>query len=108
RWPWARVMKRNEIFFHRNCERRGIQKSRKLAVEESGTGPRLGWAFLGLAMVLSAFGQDSVLEKARQLDEAGRCAEADALYQADLRSGASVAALNNFGNHYLACREPEK
>jgi len=84
------VLRTQQISFRRDCDCVG----RVLAAV----------VFAGCAFAQ----QDSVLDTARQLDAAGRCAEAEALYQSELRSDADMAVLNNFGNHYLACREPEK
>src|SRR5690348_3882596 len=83
------VLKRMGIYFCGDCHR--------------------GLALAAVVFAGCAFGQqNSVLDRARQLDAAGRCAEAETLYQGALRSSTDVAVLNNFGNHYLACREPEK
>ena len=103
-------MKRMRIYFRGRRDRAGSQKSRKSEVGQGRTGLRRApWVLVALVFVWRASGQqDSLLDTARQLDGEGRCAEAEALYQSALRSGAGVAVLNNFGNHYLACREPEK
>jgi Flp pilus assembly protein TadD len=49
------------------------------------------------------------LREAARLDQAGRCDEAEKIYQRALAQGApGPALLNNAGNHYLACGQPEK
>lgn len=49
------------------------------------------------------------LREAARLDSEGKCAEAEPYYQKALASGnASAALLNNAGNHYLLCGQPEK
>jgi tetratricopeptide (TPR) repeat protein len=49
------------------------------------------------------------LREAARLDQAGRCAESEAIYQRALAQGApGPALLNNTGNHYLICGAPEK
>lgn len=47
------------------------------------------------------------LREAARLDQAGRCAESEKIYQQALRQGApSPSLLNNTGNHYLICGQP--
>jgi tetratricopeptide (TPR) repeat protein len=49
------------------------------------------------------------LREAAWLDQAGRCEEADKIYQRALAQGAPrLSLLNNVGNHYLACGQPDK
>lgn len=49
------------------------------------------------------------LREAARLDQAGRCQESEVIYQAALSRGApGPALLNNAGNHYLACGQPDK
>jgi tetratricopeptide (TPR) repeat protein len=49
------------------------------------------------------------LREAARLDQAGRCEEAEKIYQRALRRGAPTPVLlNNVGNHYVACAQPEK
>ncbi|MEZ5403966.1 MAG: tetratricopeptide repeat protein [Bryobacteraceae bacterium] len=49
------------------------------------------------------------LREAARLDQAGRCAEAEPIYQRALARGKPAAALlNNAGNHYVACGDPAK
>lgn len=49
------------------------------------------------------------LREAARLDQAGRCGEADKIYQRALAQGAPrPSLLNNVGNHYLACGQPGK
>jgi Flp pilus assembly protein TadD len=49
------------------------------------------------------------LRQAARLDGEGKCAEAEPIYQRALARGTpSPALLNNTGNHYLVCGEPEK
>jgi Flp pilus assembly protein TadD len=53
--------------------------------------------------------QESPLRQAARLDTEQRCAEAELLYQKALGQGApSQPLLNNLGNHYLICGDPEK
>jgi tetratricopeptide (TPR) repeat protein len=70
-----------------------------------------GIAVLSLAWAagfdLSA--QPQSLREAAELDAAGRCEESEAYYHAALQRGApSAALLNNTGNHYLICGQPDK
>ena len=47
--------------------------------------------------------------EAARLDREGKCAEAEPYYQQALRADSpSPALLNNAGNHYLLCGQPEK
>lgn len=49
------------------------------------------------------------LREAARLDQAGHCGEAERIYQRALAQGAPrPSLLNNVGNHYLACGQPEK
>lgn len=53
--------------------------------------------------------QEQLLREAARLDSEQKCAEAERVYQQALAAGTpSPALLNNLGNHYLICREPEK
>src|SRR4051794_27173939 len=71
---------------------------------------RLGiLALAGLAYPRSAFGQSDELRLAAQLDAEHKCDEADRLYQQALaKAPVSVSVLNNVGNHYLICDQPDK
>lgn len=49
------------------------------------------------------------LREAARLDRSGRCKEAEAIYQRALARGPQKPSiLNNAGNHYLTCGQPEK
>jgi Flp pilus assembly protein TadD len=49
------------------------------------------------------------MREAARLDGEGKCAEAEPIYrQALARGPASPALLNNAGNHYLICKQPER
>ncbi|MBM3798090.1 MAG: tetratricopeptide repeat protein [Acidobacteria bacterium] len=49
------------------------------------------------------------LREAARLDQAGRCKESEVIYQRALAQAApGPALLNNTGNHYLICGQPEK
>jgi len=51
--------------------------------------------------------QEELLRRAAQLDQAGKCGEAERYYrQALARAPTSPAVLNNFGNHHLICDQP--
>jgi tetratricopeptide (TPR) repeat protein len=68
-------------------------------------GRRLVLALLSIAL---AHGQD-LLHRAAQLDAEGKCSEAEICYRRAVASGPPAQALlNNFGNHYMACGQPEK
>jgi Flp pilus assembly protein TadD len=59
--------------------------------------------------LLLALAQQPDLREAARLDQAGRCQESERIYQQALAQGApGPALLNNTGNHYLACGQPEK
>jgi tetratricopeptide (TPR) repeat protein len=48
------------------------------------------------------------LREAARLDQAGQCSEAEKIYQRALARGAPrPSLLNNAGNHYLACGQPD-
>jgi tetratricopeptide (TPR) repeat protein len=63
-----------------------------------------------LAVALSSADAQMIdLRRAAQLDAEQRCDEAEAYYrQALAESQPSLALLNNVGNHYLACGQPNK
>ena len=67
-------------------------------------------AALFLALVATcATPQDSPLRQAARLDAEQKCSEAERLYQQVLTQGPpSPALLNNLGNHYLVCGDPDK
>ena len=49
------------------------------------------------------------LREATRLDAEGKCQEAERYYQQALAASPSSAmVLNNAGNHYLLCGQPEK
>src|SRR5579862_1797423 len=53
--------------------------------------------------------QDSALRQAARLDASHQCSEAERFYQQSLEQGSpSPALLNNLGNHYVLCADPEK
>ena len=56
-----------------------------------------------------ATAQDSGLREAARLDSEGKCDEAERAYRQALSQGAPTAALlNNFGNHFLVCGQPDQ
>ena len=56
-----------------------------------------------------AYPQDDELRRAAQLDSAGKCDEAERIYDEALSKRAlSASLLNNIGNHYLVCAQPDK
>jgi tetratricopeptide (TPR) repeat protein len=71
---------------------------------------RLAVIRLGILAVASlAYSQDDELRRAAELDAAQRCDDAERLYrQALAKAPLSVPVLNNIGNHYLICKQPEK
>jgi len=69
----------------------------------------LNFSFGKLLLLALAQQQLPDLREAARLDQAGRCAESEAIYQRALAQGApGPALLNNTGNHYLVCGAPEK
>jgi tetratricopeptide (TPR) repeat protein len=53
--------------------------------------------------------QEALLRQAARLDAEQKCGEAEPIYEAALaQSPASLAVLNNLGNHYVLCGDPEK
>jgi tetratricopeptide (TPR) repeat protein len=65
------------------------------------------WLGILAGLFTGARAQD--LREAARLDAEGRCAEAERHYQAALsKSPATPALLNNAGNHYLLCGQPDK
>ncbi|MGH9663559.1 MAG: tetratricopeptide repeat protein, partial [Bryobacteraceae bacterium] len=69
----------------------------------------LAWLALGAIFVCRASAQEQLLREAARLDSEQKCAEAEREYQKALAGGPpSSALLNNLGNHYLICREPDK
>ncbi len=69
-------------------------------------------AAIWLPLLLFAAGagaQESPLRQAARLDAEQKCGEAERFYQQALAQGPpSPALLNNLGNHYLLCGDPEK
>ena len=62
-----------------------------------------------MAFAWLAYAQDAELHKAAELDAANRCDDAELLYrQAIAKAPSSVPVLNNVGNHYLICRNPDQ
>lgn len=72
--------------------------------------PEKLWApALFLLLVCPAAAQDTPLRQAARLDAEQNCAGAERIYQQILAQGpASPQLLNNLGNHYLLCGEPDK
>jgi len=65
--------------------------------------------WLGGVLVCHAAGQDPALSEAARLDSEQKCDDAERIYQQLLTKGSPSSALvNNLGNHYLACGEPDK
>jgi Flp pilus assembly protein TadD len=61
------------------------------------------------AVAATAAQQAPDLRQAARLDQAGRCEEAEKIYQQALTQGIpQPALLNNTGNHYLACGQPDR
>ena len=70
-----------------------------------------GAVFLSLALVLAseARAQEEALRRAARLDAEQKCEEAERYYrEAFAAAPSSPAVLNNAGNHYLVCGQPEK
>jgi tetratricopeptide (TPR) repeat protein len=64
---------------------------------------------LGLVFLSCAAGQQQALYEAARLDAEQKCAEAERYYREALADGPpSLALLNNTGNHFLICGQPEK
>ncbi len=62
-----------------------------------------------LALVWRGAAQQQALREAARLDREGRCEEAQKYYRQALAQGSpSPALLNNLGNHYLICGQPQK
>ena len=65
--------------------------------------------FLVLVFAPGAGAQESPLRQAARLDAEQKCDEAQRFYRQALAQGPpSPALLNNLGNHYLLCGDPEK
>src|SRR5579864_3533649 len=66
-------------------------------------------ACLGLILASSAAAQDQALREAARLDAEQKCGEAERYYQEALtKAPPPPALLNNAGNHYLVCGQPDK
>ena len=64
---------------------------------------------LSVVLISQAVGQDQALREAARLDSEQKCGDAERIYLQLLAKGSPSAALvNNLGNHYLACGEPDK
>lgn len=64
---------------------------------------------LFFVFVLAANAQPKDLREAARLDQEGKCSESAAFYEKALAApSVSPALLNNAGNHYLLCGQPEK
>lgn len=62
-----------------------------------------------MAFACLARAQDVELRKAAELDAANQCDDAEQLYrQAIAKAPSSVPVLNNVGNHYLICGNPDQ
>ena len=67
------------------------------------------WSISFGAVSAPARGQEDLLHRAAQLDNEGKCAEAEIWYRRAMAAGRPAQALlNNFGNHYMACGQPER
>lgn len=65
--------------------------------------------FLALFFASPAGAQDNALRQAARLDTEQKCSEAERFYRQALAQGPpSVALLNNLGNHYTLCGDPEQ
>lgn len=66
--------------------------------------------FLVLVLSCPALAQNNALREAARLDSEQKCGEAERFYKQALAQAAapSLALLNNIGNHYVLCGEPEK
>jgi tetratricopeptide (TPR) repeat protein len=61
------------------------------------------------ALACGLFAQEQALREAARLDAEQKCDEAERIYEKVLAGGPpSPALLNNIGNHYVACRQPDK
>jgi len=61
------------------------------------------------ALACGLFAQEQALREAARLDAEQKCDEAERIYKKVLAGGPpSPALLNNIGNHYVACRQPDK
>jgi len=64
---------------------------------------------LGILVALACSAQEQLLREAARLDAEQKCNEAEAYYRKALTQGPAAAALlNNYGNHFLACGQPER
>ncbi len=64
---------------------------------------------LAIASGVCAGAQEQALREAAKLDAEGRCEQSEAIYRQALAKGSpSAVLLNNAGNHYLACGQPER
>src|SRR5262245_40387395 len=73
---------------------------------------RMPWkvsSLVRLAFLTAAIALSQNQREAARLDGLGECGESEGYYQKALATGsASPALLNNAGNHYLICGQPEK
>jgi Flp pilus assembly protein TadD len=66
-------------------------------------------ALLIFVLSIGAAAQEQALREAARLDAEGKCSEAERYYQEALaKAPASPAVLNNAGNHYLVCGQPDQ
>ncbi|HEY2015040.1 MAG TPA: tetratricopeptide repeat protein [Bryobacteraceae bacterium] len=64
---------------------------------------------LVLSFAPCAGAQESALRHAARLDAEQKCSEAEGFYRQALSEGTpSLALLNNLGNHYVLCADPDK
>lgn len=71
-----------------------------------GFGPS---AILTLIIAAGSPAQEQALREAARLDAEGKCEQAEPIYRRALAQGApSAALLNNAGNHYLLCGQPDR
>lgn len=71
--------------------------------------PSGGWLLFGWLAARCVCAQPQTLAEAARLDAAGQCQQAEPFYQKALAAPSpSPPLLNNGGNHYLICGQPDK
>jgi tetratricopeptide (TPR) repeat protein len=65
--------------------------------------------FFGLLLAISCRAQERLLREAARLDSEQKCDEAETYYRKALTQGPPAPSLlNNYGNHFLACGQPDR
>jgi hypothetical protein len=78
-------------------------------IRESMSRESVAALFLRIMLAISCRGQEQFLREAARLDAEQKCDQAEGYYRKALEQGPpSAALLNDYGNHFLACGQPDR